>query len=223
MTPPPGEADRRDRVTDGAISAIALHADAAADASLERLRRTAPAGARPARRCRSGSATRAAAAASRSCAGSSRTIRARRSARRRCSASRRAGSRRPSTTLIDSARSNADASGPRRSDLLARPEGRQQGGGGDHRAIEQDPDTDVKKRAVFALSQLPKDEGVPLLINVARTNSQPGGAQAGDVLARPVEGSAGARVLRGGPEVDALTPNSEAVLKTVLRGQFSEL
>lgn len=39
--------------------------------------------------------------------------------------------------------------------------------------IEQDPDTEVKRRAVFALSQLPKDEGVPLLINVARTNANP--------------------------------------------------
>jgi hypothetical protein len=39
--------------------------------------------------------------------------------------------------------------------------------------IEQDPDTDVKKRAVFALSQMPKDEGVPLLIQVARTNPNP--------------------------------------------------
>jgi HEAT repeat protein len=28
----------------------------------------------------------------------------------------------------------------------------------------------VKKRAVFALSQLPKDEGIPLLIKVAKTN-----------------------------------------------------
>jgi hypothetical protein len=37
--------------------------------------------------------------------------------------------------------------------------------------IDQDPDTDVKKKAVFALSQLPKDEGVPLLIKVARTNA----------------------------------------------------
>lgn len=37
--------------------------------------------------------------------------------------------------------------------------------------IENDPDTDVKKRAVFALSQLPKDEGVPLLIKVARTHA----------------------------------------------------
>jgi hypothetical protein len=39
--------------------------------------------------------------------------------------------------------------------------------------IDQDPDTEVKKKAVFALSQLPKDEGVPLLIKVARTNPNP--------------------------------------------------
>ena len=39
--------------------------------------------------------------------------------------------------------------------------------------IENDPDTDVKKRAVFALSQLPKDEGVPLLIDVAKNNKNP--------------------------------------------------
>ncbi len=37
-------------------------------------------------------------------------------------------------------------------------------------AVKDDPDTEVKKRAVFALSQLPKDEGVPRLIDVARTN-----------------------------------------------------
>jgi hypothetical protein len=40
-------------------------------------------------------------------------------------------------------------------------------------AIENDPDTDVKKRAVFALSQMPKDEGVPRLIEVAKTNKNP--------------------------------------------------
>ena len=37
-------------------------------------------------------------------------------------------------------------------------------------AIADDPDTEVKKKAVFALSQLPKDEGVPKLIEVAQTN-----------------------------------------------------
>jgi hypothetical protein len=40
-------------------------------------------------------------------------------------------------------------------------------------AIERDPNTEVKKRAVFALSQLPDDQGVPLLIHVARSNSNP--------------------------------------------------
>lgn len=40
-------------------------------------------------------------------------------------------------------------------------------------AIENDPDTEVKKKAVFALSQMPKDEGVPKLIEVAQTNKNP--------------------------------------------------
>ena len=37
-------------------------------------------------------------------------------------------------------------------------------------AIDNDPDTEVKKKAVFALSQMPKDEGVPKLIDVAQNN-----------------------------------------------------
>jgi len=40
-------------------------------------------------------------------------------------------------------------------------------------AIENDPETEVKVRAVFALSQLPKDESVPLLIGLARANKNP--------------------------------------------------
>jgi hypothetical protein len=40
-------------------------------------------------------------------------------------------------------------------------------------AVARDPDTDVKKRAVFALSQLPPDDGVPRLIEVARSHSNP--------------------------------------------------
>jgi HEAT repeat protein len=40
-------------------------------------------------------------------------------------------------------------------------------------AVENDPETDVKKKAVFALSQLPKDEGVPKLIDVAQSNRNP--------------------------------------------------
>jgi HEAT repeats len=37
-------------------------------------------------------------------------------------------------------------------------------------AIANDPETEVKKKAVFALTQMPNGEGVPLLIEVARTN-----------------------------------------------------
>jgi hypothetical protein len=40
-------------------------------------------------------------------------------------------------------------------------------------AIEHDPEVEVKKQAVFALSQLPRGEGVPLLIALARTNTNP--------------------------------------------------
>jgi hypothetical protein len=40
-------------------------------------------------------------------------------------------------------------------------------------AITDDPDTEVKKKAVFALSQMPKDEGVRKLIEVAEKNKNP--------------------------------------------------
>jgi hypothetical protein len=40
-------------------------------------------------------------------------------------------------------------------------------------AIENDPETSVKRQAVFALSRLPQGEGVPLLIEVARNNANP--------------------------------------------------
>jgi hypothetical protein len=40
-------------------------------------------------------------------------------------------------------------------------------------AIADDPDTEVKNKAVFALSQMPKDEGVPKLIEVAEKNKNP--------------------------------------------------
>jgi len=40
-------------------------------------------------------------------------------------------------------------------------------------ALDRDPDTEVKKKAVFALQQLPDGEGVPMLIQVARSNRNP--------------------------------------------------
>jgi hypothetical protein len=38
------------------------------------------------------------------------------------------------------------------------------------RAIDSDPETEVKKKAVFALTQIRNGDGVPLLIEIARTN-----------------------------------------------------
>ena len=40
-------------------------------------------------------------------------------------------------------------------------------------AIDTDPDTQAKKQAVFALSTLPRDEGVPRLIELARNHRNP--------------------------------------------------
>ncbi len=40
-------------------------------------------------------------------------------------------------------------------------------------AIANDPETEVKKKAVFALTQMPAGEGVPLLIQVVRNNKNP--------------------------------------------------
>jgi HEAT repeat protein len=40
-------------------------------------------------------------------------------------------------------------------------------------AIDRDSDLEVKKQAVFALSRLPSDQGIPLLIMLARSSSNP--------------------------------------------------
>jgi HEAT repeat protein len=40
-------------------------------------------------------------------------------------------------------------------------------------AIDNDPDVEVKKQAVFALSQLPRDEGIPILIKLAGSDTHP--------------------------------------------------
>ncbi len=53
---------------------------------------------------------------------------------------------------------------------LAQRAGRQISEAAIREAIENDPDTGVKRRAVFALTQIPHGDGVPLLIEVARTN-----------------------------------------------------
>lgn len=40
-------------------------------------------------------------------------------------------------------------------------------------AVENDPESHVREKAIFALSQMPKDEGVPLLIKYAKTHKDP--------------------------------------------------
>ncbi len=40
-------------------------------------------------------------------------------------------------------------------------------------ATDRDGDIEIRKQAVFALSQRPADEGVPILIRIARTNRHP--------------------------------------------------
>jgi hypothetical protein len=167
-----GQADRRDRVVEGAISAIALHADAAADASLERLvaqnqpdriRRSIPFWLGNARGRRGLDTLR-------------RIVKEDPSVEvRKKSVFGISQSEEPDAieTLIATARAN-DQTAVRGEAIfwLAQKAGRKASAAITER-LEQDPDTDVKKKAVFALSQLPKDEGVPLLINVARTHSNP--------------------------------------------------
>lgn len=56
---------------------------------------------------------------------------------------------------------------------LAQRASRQQASGAINEALDKDPDTEVKKKAVFALTQMQNSDGVPMLIQVARTNTNP--------------------------------------------------
>jgi hypothetical protein len=161
-----------DRVTDASVTAIALHADAAADAALEtlvardrseRLRKKAAFWLGQARGRRGFETLRRLIADDPSTA-------FRKSAVFALSQSREAEA---VPTLIQLAKK--DASPEIRGEALfwlAQKAGRKAADAITD-AIENDPETDVKKRAVFALSQLPKDDGVPLLIQVARGNRNP--------------------------------------------------
>ena len=164
--------ERRDRIVDGSISAIALHEDAAATASLERLL--------------AASQPQHVRAKVPFWLGNTRGRRGLEILQRVIKEDTAAEvkkkavfgisqSREPQAVdvLIENARSNADAAVRSESIFwLAQKAGNKAAAAITER-IEQDPDTEVKKKAVFALSQLPKDEGVPLLLQVARTHSNP--------------------------------------------------
>jgi hypothetical protein len=166
------QADSKSRITDGAISAIALHGDPAADASLQRLvGQTQPEAIRKKVTFWLGNSR-----------GQRGFETLQRIMRDDPSLEVRKGaifglsqSKVPQAvdTLIATARNDPE---PRlRGEAifwLAQKAGQKAAATITER-IDQDPNTEVKKKAVFALSQLPKDEGVPLLINVARTNTNP--------------------------------------------------
>ena len=163
---------RSDRLTDGAISAIAMHRDEAADAELERLggptnpefvRKTVTFWMGNARGKRGFEAVK-------KIARTDPSVDVRKSAMSGLSQSNDAES---VPELLRFAKE--DVSPAVRGEALfwlAQKAG-QRVAAEITAAIENDPDTDVKKKAVFALSQLPKDEGIPLLINVAKTNKNP--------------------------------------------------
>jgi hypothetical protein len=167
-----GQTDRRDRITHGALAAIALHQDTSADASLERLLAVSqPSEVRSKIPFWLGSAR----------------------GRRGLDILRRTLKDDPSTevkkkavfgvsqsaqpdsvdVLIEQARTHPDTAVRGEAIFWLGQKAGTKAAGTISERIEQDPDTEVKKRAVFALSQLPKEEGVPLLIRVARTNPNP--------------------------------------------------
>ena len=166
------QGDTKNRVTDGAITAIAMHGDPSADASLERLvSKNQPEYVRKKVTFWLGNAR-----GQRGFQALQRILREDPSVEvRKGAIFGLTQSKVPQAvdTLIATARTDAE---PRlRGEALfwlAQKAGEKASATIADR-IDQDPDTEVKKKAVFALSQLPKDEGVPLLIKVARTNSNP--------------------------------------------------
>jgi hypothetical protein len=166
------QTERRERITDGAISGIALHKDPSADASLERLLATTqPQSVRAKVPFWLGN-TRGARGLTvlQRLVRDDASIEVRKKAVFGISQSREA---RAVDLLIDNARTNADSSVRGEAIFwLAQKAGNKAAAAITER-IDQDPDTEVKKKAVFALSQLPKSEGVPLLLQVARTHSNP--------------------------------------------------
>jgi hypothetical protein len=168
----PKEPERRDRITDGAISAIALHRDATADAALDRL--IAPEQAASVRKKVTFWLGHARGAHGMAVLRQILDKDARKDVRKGAvfgiSQSDQPGSY---DVLIQTARSNNDPDIRGEALFWLGQKAGAKASAAITESIDKDPETDVKKRAVFALSQLPKNEGVPLLIKVARTNENP--------------------------------------------------
>jgi hypothetical protein len=164
--------DRRDRLTDGAISAIALHGDAAADAAQDRLMATTqPESVRKKVTFWLGNSR-----------GAHGLATLRRVLKDDPSGEVQKGAvfgvsqsheKEAGDVLLGLARADANPRVRGEAIFWLGQKAGQKAAAAITERIEQDPDTEVKKRAVFALSQMPKEEGVPLLINVARNNPNP--------------------------------------------------
>jgi HEAT repeat protein len=163
---------KSDRLTDVAISAIAMHRDDAADAELERLARTdSPEYVRKKVTFWLGNARgRRGFDVVKKIASSDPSVEVRKSAMFGLSQS---SDDQSVPELIRFARNDASATVRGEAIFWLAQKAGQRAAGEITKAIEDDPDTEVKKRAVFALSQLPKDEGIPLLIKVAKENKNP--------------------------------------------------
>jgi hypothetical protein len=164
--------ERRSRITDGAISAIALHADPTADAALERLlaasqpthvREKVPFWLGNTRGRRGLDVLRRLITDD-----PSREVK-----KKAVFGISQSSESTATDTLIDAARNNSSTEVRGEAIFWLAQKAGSKAAAAITERIDNDPDTDVKKRAVFALSQLPKSEGVPLLINVARTHSNP--------------------------------------------------
>jgi hypothetical protein len=164
---------RSDKLTDAAISAIAMHKDEAADAAFERL---AAAKGNPEFVRKKVTFWMATARGRRGFEAVKQIARDDPSEDVRKGAMfglSQSGDEQSIPELVRFARQDASARVRGEAIFWLAQKAGQRAGADITAAIENDPDTDVKKRAVFALSQLPKDEGIPLLIKVAKTNQNP--------------------------------------------------
>jgi HEAT repeat protein len=164
--------ERRDRVADSSIGAIALHADGSADAALDRLLAASqPSWVREKVPFWLGNARgRHGLDVLRKIVRDDASTEMRKKAIFGISQSKEPDA---VNTLIDAARNSTTTSIRGEAIFWLGQKAGSKAAAAITERIEQDPDTEVKKKAVFALSQLPKDEGVPLLINVAKTNTNP--------------------------------------------------
>jgi len=164
--------EHKDRIVDGAITAIALHEEAAATATLERLLASSqPQHVRTRVPFWLGN-TRG----RRGLEILQRVVKDDASAEVRKKAVfgiSQSSEPQAVDVLIDNARNNAEAAIRGESIFWLAQKAGSKASAAITERIEQDPDTEVKKKAVFALSQLPSSEGVPLLLQIARSHSNP--------------------------------------------------